>query len=502
MVEPVGLHVGIELALHLAGSRVPPGKLAHYLAAGGLARPDEPAGDQDVLRRAVARRRMVALPQFLTRLGRHRRQRVRAAGVPRARLLARRFPAGKQHHALVDDQRRAVEGTELARAGHGLGGPQLLAAVTVQADDLLAVVEVHARGVGGQRHRHDLARRRPPHPARVGLDGPDGPLDQVPELGRVALGGLLARDHEQRGVVGDDLFGGRGLLVRSHRIARRGVDGDQRAVQAQCDVHALAHRHQAPRQDGRTALEALEVIEPVVERALPQDRAVERVAGDELPLGRQEDRDARAFVDDVEHPPAGGDDGAERRHVIVMARPRRRTDPLHTLGRGDHRVVRHGVARRVVHVMRPLVDLLRAGLDRFRPLAAALDVRHAVGAQDAHDFGRRDVAEGLGDHEIDAVLDVGQGATDEAVDRHLAVEARFVDVLASGGYVCRVGVQAVDKVAVIGSEGGGQFAVAAADVDDETAPDAGGGQDVARQVGAGARCEGGQDERGDDCQTQ
>ena len=51
--------------------------------------------------------------------------------------------------------------------------------------------------------------------------------------------------------------------------------------------------------------------------------------------------------------------------------------------------------------------------------------------------------------------------------------------------VLRIRVEAVDEVAVVGTQGGGQLAVAAADVDHQAALDAGGVEDFLRRRSRG-----------------
>jgi hypothetical protein len=65
----------------------------------------------------------------------------------------------------------------------------------------------------------------------------------------------------------------------------------------------------------------------------------------------------------------------------------------------------------------------------------------------------------------------------QAVDGHGAIDAEFAEVLPSLLHVCRVGVEAVDQIAVTGPQGRGQPAVTAADVNHEAALDAGIRQD-------------------------
>jgi len=164
----------------------------------------------------------------------------------------------------------------------------------------------------------------------------------------------------------------------------------------------------------------------------------------------------------------------------MVAAPEWRGQPLHVPGRPGDGVLRHGIAAGVVQVVRPLVDLVRTGLDRLRPRAALLDVGHAVGREDPHHLGHADRAEVPGDEKVDEVVDVRQARARPPLDRHLAGQAERLDVPAGLLDVRLVGIEAVDEIGIARAECGRQFAVAAADVDDQAAGDACGVQDLFR----------------------
>ena len=83
------------------------------------------------------------------------------------------------------------------------------------------------------------------------------------------------------------------------------------------------------------------------------------------------------------------------------------------------------------------------------------------------------------DHQqVDEVVDVGQAPAVPRRDGDLAVQAQRLDVLARRLDVRRVGVEAVDEEAVVGPQRRRESAVAAADVDDHAALDAGGCQNL------------------------
>ncbi|NIO07201.1 MAG: hypothetical protein GTO40_04080, partial [Deltaproteobacteria bacterium] len=94
----------------------------------------------------------------------------------------------------------------------------------------------------------------------------------------------------------------------------------------------------------------------------------------------------------------------------VAAGPERPGRPLEMSRRADDEVVRHGIATGIVEMMRPLIDCIRPRLDGFFPFVRVprLDVRHAVGGEDAQAFFHRYPAKVLNDEQIHKVLGVGQ----------------------------------------------------------------------------------------------
>ena len=113
------------------------------------------------------------------------------------------------------------------------------------------------------------------------------PYGKLPDdlAGRRALGlQRLADDQVQLAVVTDDLVRVFRSLVGAHHLAGGGVQGGDRLAVAERDVHAIAHGHQAPGQFGRSAAEGSQLVLPGRDRFLPEQHAVERVAGDQHPL--------------------------------------------------------------------------------------------------------------------------------------------------------------------------------------------------------------------------
>ena len=156
-----------------------------------------------------------------------------------------------------------------------------------------------------------------------------------------------------------------------------------------------------------------------------------------------------------------------------MPAPARAADPLQPPRWTDDRVSRHRIAGRIVHVMRPLVDVGRPGLDRRGPLVAAFDVGNAVRRQHAKQLIHGSRTEVLGDDEIHEIVDQRQVPAVELLDRRLAVKPERADMLPGFVHALCISVEAEHQVAVVGPQGGRQLAVTAAEVNDQAAPDAG-----------------------------
>ena len=106
-----------------------------------------------------------------------------------------------------------------------------------------------------------------------------------------------------------------------------------------------------------------------------------------------------------------------------MPRPARAAEPLQMLRRTDDVVVGHGIAAGIVQIVRPLVDVLRARLDRLLPGVSLPDVGHAVGNQDAHHLRHGDAVQVFGHDEVDQIVDVRQPVAGELIDADLAIRA-------------------------------------------------------------------------------
>jgi hypothetical protein len=125
-------------------------------------------------------------------------------------------------------------------------------------------------------------------------------------------------------------------------------------------------------------------------------------------------------------------------------------DPVDVLRRSDPGVGGHGVARGVVQVVGPIVDIRGSRLDFLDELAVPLHIRHAAGPQHAHYFVDLHVAQVVGNQQRDQVLGIGQRAAVELVGRNGTVKAERLNVLARLPNVGGIGIEPLDHVALAG----------------------------------------------------
>ena len=173
--------------------------------------------------------------------------------------------------------------------------------------------------------------------------------------------------------------------------------------------------------------------------------------------------------------------------------------PLHPARRAYHRIVGHGVVRRVVKVVRPLVDRLRTRLDRLGPRSLLLHVRHAVGAKHPHDVVHRYVAQILRHEQVDEIVDVGEPSAGEPIGRHSSVKPQGSDVLTGQLDVGGVGIQSLDEVATTGTKSGRELPIAAAEVHDQPTLDPGSREDLPSRLPGLARSERARSSKTDGC---
>ena len=238
---------------------------------------------------------------------------------------------------------------------------------------------------------------RPQHLPRKRIQGHDLPRTSVIErfahrprdalhIGKLRRSTCGVHAEKQGAVVQQNLFSRRCLLIGSYRFSGRCIQSHQRAVQVQGDVDGLVRGDQAARQLGGAALQGPQMRVPLVDRPPPKDRPVKRVASDQRPLGRREDRDRRGFVQDREHTSARRHHGADTGHAVVMPGVQRAAHPLQPPRGPDDGVARHGVVGGAVQVVRPIVDFRRPRLDQLAqartPCATGQD-GHSLGAEDS-----------------------------------------------------------------------------------------------------------------------
>ena len=131
------------------------------------------------------------------------------------------------------------------------------------------------------------------------------------------------------------------------------------------------------------------MIHPGAEGPFPQQRAVEGIAGDQLPIAQEPDRSQRRLVHDVEDAAPGGDRGTHAGQFLVTAAPARFADPLDGPRNVHAAVAGDGVVVGAVQEVRPVVDVGGTRLDEFvrRQLSVVRDEdRDAVRDEDAQEF--------------------------------------------------------------------------------------------------------------------
>jgi hypothetical protein len=117
-----------------------------------------------------------------------------------------------------------------------------------------------------------------------------------------------------------------------------------------------------------------------------------------------------------------------------------------------------GVVVGSVEVLRPVVHLLGSRLYRAHVRAVvAFNHRHAQGRQHAHRLVHRQFTRAIGHDQVHHVVRVRQAPAIPAVDRNQAVNAPGLDALSRLGDAGRVGVQPVDKVAVVRAQRDREF---------------------------------------------
>ncbi|RKY06802.1 MAG: hypothetical protein DRP66_08065 [Planctomycetota bacterium] len=128
-----------------------------------------------------------------------------------------------------------------------------------------------------------------------------------------------------------------------------------------------------------------------------------------------------------------------------------------------------GVVGRIVHIVRPLVNVVGPGLDRSRPAALLFDAGDAIRGKYAENLIFWNIQRRFYHEQIDEVVVVGQGLSAELFNRYRSIQTERFDMLSCLLDIVCVCIQAVNHVAVVYMQGGGELSVAAADVDNQAA---------------------------------
>ncbi|HUU16205.1 MAG TPA: hypothetical protein VMW72_03565 [Sedimentisphaerales bacterium] len=356
------------------------------------------------------------------------------------------------------------------------------------AHDCIPIVIDNTFPVGRQRHRQNLTLDPPEYLACLGLDGHQlidrfvpapsftGAIALCPAVcvllliaDRLAVG---IDDQEQHTLGGNELLDGLGARVRANRLARRGIDGAQRGVDAERRINFIADRDEPPRQPRWAALERKEMVVPIRQLTLPQYRPVKGVSRGEEPSGRKLYGVLRAFIHNIEYPSVRRDERIETRGVFVASRPARAADPLHPPRRTYNRIVGYCIATGIVQVMRPFIYFLWPRLNVLCPFAVSFNVRNTIRHQYPHDFRHISVARIFNNKQVHRIVNVWQAVAGPLIDRHRAVNVKLLDIPACPFYIVSVSVQTLHEIAVAGPQCGCKPAVTATDVNNQPALDA------------------------------
>ncbi len=391
-------------------------------------------------------------------------------------------------------------GDERASGGLGtLGGPKRLALLEVEAVKTLARLVDDATPVYGKHqalHRRHLAP--PKHLAAPPVHGKErrgllvAPAAAFGGLGR-GLGKWIAGVDQHDPLTRQQFPDRRSLLNCGEDFARRSVEDAQRALEGKRGVNAIAVGHDAAlilfgnhrttAADQRPILSAKLVGGPLRptpggNRLFPQQATVEGVAADKRPsLGQSlVDNADQAFVEIVEKPPRGRDHGLDARRGLVTAQPQRRSNPLQRAGGSNGGIPGHRVVARVMEIMRPVVDALRARLDRLGPGSALANAGDAAGDERAKHLVQRHRRRFLDHHEVDEVVDIGKPRAKEPLDGNRAVESPLGKIRARSVDFGRVRIEPVDRIALTRAECRQETSVAAPEVNHQSPLDSGGFQ--------------------------
>ena len=243
------------------------------------------------------------------------------------------------------------------------------------------------------------------------------------------------------------------VRLRPYKIARSGIEtAKPRPFQPQRNKNPVAGGHKPPGQNRRTALKRPHLRHKRGDRLFPKYRPVKAVAGIKRPFRRQLYRRLRPFVDYVKDPLAGNHKARRRRHVIMLPRPFGRAHPLNPSRRTDNRVIGNGIIRRIVQIMRPLVNIRRPRLDRFDPAANPVtDIGDAIGPENTQhliEIKRHRGYRLLGYEQRRKVLYVRKCRAAELFGCDVAIQTQRLYMCPGSGNIRRTAVKTVYQEAV------------------------------------------------------
>ena len=156
--------------------------------------------------------------------------------------------------------------------------------------------------------------------------------------------------------------------------------------------------------------------------SLPENSSVEGISCNQLPLRWQLDRNSTSLIHDVEHATIRGHEGAHAGHAVMMARPLWTADPLQMARRIDDIIMRDGIATGIMQVMRPLVDIVRTGLDSLLPLTTCISLQYdSIRHKYTQDFFIGNKTLIFNHDKVDKVIYIGQRFACELQNRDIAI---------------------------------------------------------------------------------
>ena len=377
----------IELLAHIAGQQITPNKSPRGPRLRDVHRPHKIVHQHHAHRTAVVVGDPVGVPQHLAVLHRQRRQ-----------LLV----PGIVNGVLVQHHRRGFFGHRdellgLLRDWSRL--PSFRTAFQIQAHHTLAIV-IHHIAVERRKREHRNVRplMLPQRLARFRIGRHHETRCIViqhhpvaPIIAEMAPGARLLLDllhvrririaHcQQDAVRQNDFFRCQRVRIGLQFLTRCRIKLDQRSVDIQRGIHAVAHSNELARHLRGPAFPRPVAREPLLQRLLPKDHAVVGITGHQLPVRWQLHRGTRSFVHDVKDATVRRHHRIQTGHALMRRGPERRARPLKLARQSAGIVLPHRIVRGVILVVRPLLLLRCPGLGfRLPTLRRAPHPRSARG---------------------------------------------------------------------------------------------------------------------------